>query len=475
MEYKYDVFISYSRRDYIDEDGNVIPGNVITKLKNRLKTEGISYWFDKEGIIHGDQFASVIVKNIKQSRLLLFVSSKSSNASEWTSDEIATARSYKRYIIPLRIDDSDYNDAVMLYLAKLDFVDYTSKSSQALDELVSSIQHYIKKTAQAELVETIHDAQKSLRQQLSVLFRIYELGKQLGYKQKQCPICETKLQLEQSFCTTCSFHFPYFYGLGEQFDDVDPVYLNKVKSLWNPMPPVEKETITENSVKRHKREKGMIEVNGVKFRMIPVEGGTFTMGEGQQGHKVTLSSYKISETPVTQALWQAVMGNNPSRYKGDDRPVEQVSWDDCQSFIVKLRELTGKHFRLPTEAEWEFAARGGNRSEWTAFSGSDNLDNVAWCAMNSNGAEEGTHDVKTKKPNELRIYDMSGNVWEWCFDRFGELSTVPETNPIGPATGDGRVCRGGGWNSNELNCELTFRNYCGHLRRDCNLGFRLAL
>ena len=152
------------------------------------------------------------------------------------------------------------------------------------------------------------------------------------------------------------------------------------------------------------------EANGVSFTMIPVEGGTFTMGATSEmtepfyweepTHQVTLSSYYIGETEVTQALWKAVMGSNPSEFKGDDLPVEYVSWDDCQTFISKLSALTGKNFRLPTEAEWEFAARGGNQSRHTQYSGSSRIDDVAWYEDNSGGK---THPVKTKQPNELGI------------------------------------------------------------------------
>ena len=168
------------------------------------------------------------------------------------------------------------------------------------------------------------------------------------------------------------------------------------------------------------------EANGVSFTMIPVEGGTFTRGATSEmtepsdwekpTHQVTLSSYYIGETEVTQALWKAVMGSNPSWFKGDDLPVEKVSWDDCQTFISKLNALTGKNFRLPTEAEWEFAARGGNQSRHTQFSGSSRIDDVAWYDGNSG---DKTHPVKTKQPNELGIYDMTGNVWEWCQDWYG--------------------------------------------------------
>ena len=157
-------------------------------------------------------------------------------------------------------------------------------------------------------------------------------------------------------------------------------------------------------------------VNGVSFEMARVEGGTFRMGATSEQedeadsdetpvHSVTLSGYYIGKTEVTQALWQAVMGSNPSRFKGSDLPVECVSWNDCQEFIKKLNRLTGRNFRLPTEAEWEFACRGGNNSRGYKYSGSNDIDNVAWYWDNSG---EKTHPVGTKAPNELGIYDMSG-------------------------------------------------------------------
>ena len=192
--------------------------------------------------------------------------------------------------------------------------------------------------------------------------------------------------------------------------------------------------------------------NGVPFDMVEVRGGTFRMGAtSEQGsdaldnekpvHSVTLSGYYIGKTEVTQALWEAVMGNNPSRFKGDNLPVDWVSWNDCQEFIRKLNALTGQHFRLPTEAEWEFACRGGNNSRGYKYSGSNNLGSVAWYDDNS-GVK--THPVATKSPNELGIYDMSGNVWEWCADWYGDYSSGAQTNPKGPYGGSYRVYRGGG-------------------------------
>ena len=225
-------------------------------------------------------------------------------------------------------------------------------------------------------------------------------------------------------------------------------------------------------------------VNGVTFNMVAVEGGTFTMGataeqgddayeDEQPAHQVTLSSYCIGETEVTQALWEAVMGSNPSYFTGDlNRPVECVSWNNCQIFISKLNELTGKTFRLPTEAEWEYAARGGNHSQGYKYAGSNDVYEVAWCSGSSNSK---THPVATKAPNELGLYDMSGNVWEWVQDWYGRHSSESQTNPTGPESGSVRVDRGGGWGSNASRCRVSHRSNYNPTYSTSDLGLRLAL
>ena len=227
---------------------------------------------------------------------------------------------------------------------------------------------------------------------------------------------------------------------------------------------------------------GTLTVNGIKYNMVWVEGGTFRMGAtSEQGseisdekpvHRDALSGYYNGKTEVTQALWQAVMGSNPSYFEGDDLPVEQVSWDDCQEFIRKLNSLTGQNFRLPTEAEWEFACRGGNNSRGYKYSGSNYIDNVAWYDGNSG---DKTHPVATKSPNELGIYDMSGNVWEWCADWYGDYSSGRQTNPKGPYGGSGHVNRGGSWYNFARNCRSSIRIDDYPTYRDDLLGLRLAL
>ena len=226
-----------------------------------------------------------------------------------------------------------------------------------------------------------------------------------------------------------------------------------------------------------------VELNKLINNMVYVSGGTFTMGgTSEQGsdaesdekptHSVTLSSYYICKYEVTQALWRAVMGSNPSNFKGDNLPVECVSWNDCQTFINRLNSYTGRNFRLPTEAEWEFAARGGNYSRHYKYSGSNYINDVAWYSDNSG---DRTHPVGTKQANELGLYDMSGNVWEWCSDWYGSYSSYSQTDPIGPNSGSDRVLRGGGWFDIASYCRSSDRSYNSPGDRDDGLGIRLVL
>jgi formylglycine-generating enzyme required for sulfatase activity len=219
--------------------------------------------------------------------------------------------------------------------------------------------------------------------------------------------------------------------------------------------------------------------------MVGVQGGTFTMGatpeQGDEAqdwekpaHQVTLSSFSIGKYEVTQEEWESVMGSNPSQFKGAKRPVEQVSWDDCQEFIRKLNALTGKRFRLPTEAEWEYAARGGNRSQGYKYAGGNSIGSVAWYTYNSNNE---THPVGQKQSNELGLYDMAGNVWEWCQDWYDSsyYGNSPSTNPVNNTSASDRVLRGGCWFSYARNCRVSIRFNFAPGSRHHYLGLRLAL
>ena len=223
--------------------------------------------------------------------------------------------------------------------------------------------------------------------------------------------------------------------------------------------------------------------HNVMFEMVRVEGGTFTMGATAEQasdafsdelptHKVTLSPFLIGKYEVSQTLWLAVMGENPSVNTGINLPVDNVTWNECQTFITKLNELTGKNFRLLTEAEWEYAARGGNKSKGYKYSGSNNLGDVAWYIDNSNNT---SHAMGTKAPNELGIYDMTGNVMEWVSDWKGSYSSGAQTNPTGPDSGTYRVNRGGSYGNVERLSRITNRNSIDPNMSSKTMGLRLCL
>ena len=261
------------------------------------------------------------------------------------------------------------------------------------------------------------------------------------------------------------------------------------KSGWLSLP-------TENIYsgwEKHENDYKTITVNGVSFKMIKVGAGTFTMGATSEqtgafemenpAHQVTITKdYYMGETEVTQALWYAVMGQKPTSdgdqwtlYYGldDNYPAYNISWNDCQELITKLNQLTGLTFRLPTEAEWEYAARGGNKATTqTLYSGSNTIGDVAWYKSNSSSS---THVVAGKSANALGLYDMSGNVWEWCNDWYGSYSGGAQTDPTGPSSGSNRVLRGGGWGSYATDCRVAYRINISVTNRNSYIGMRLAL
>lgn len=224
---------------------------------------------------------------------------------------------------------------------------------------------------------------------------------------------------------------------------------------------------------------------GVKFNMVFVEGGQFTMGNTAEQqlnnakanapvHPVILTDFLISETEVTQQLWVAVMDYNPSANKGAQRPVENVSYIEIQRFLTKLSMKTGKTFKLPTEAQWEFAARGGRLTKGQVFSGDNHVADVAWYRDNAGST---SHDVSTRQPNELGLYDMSGNVAEICSDWYGNYPTELRTNPFGhiPGPDRARVMRGGSFDSTSLDCQTATRNSCGVNNNNPRTGFRIII
>jgi len=238
-------------------------------------------------------------------------------------------------------------------------------------------------------------------------------------------------------------------------------------------------------------------VYGESPEMVTVEGGTFIMGSDEAGererpaHTVTVSSFLMSASEVTQNMWDGLMDENPSRLKGESLPVERVTWLMAVEFCNRLSLKEGLEpvyiindggvsvdwnkngYRLPTEAEWEFAAKGGNKSGGFQYAGSDSIDEVAWHKENSRFK---THPVKEKKPNELGLFDMSGNVYEWCWDWFGEsyFADSPDEDPKGPETGERKILRGGCWYSEAKHSVIGARVHADPNGQGANVGFRLC-
>lgn len=221
----------------------------------------------------------------------------------------------------------------------------------------------------------------------------------------------------------------------------------------------------------------------IASQMVEVEGGIFQMGatreQGNEAcddekpvHSVKVDTFRISKYTVTQGEWMVLMGHNPSHFRGDSSlPVENVSWEDAEFFIAHLNSMTSGGYRLPTEAEWEYAARGGRLTRGFRYSGSNNPGEVAWTSRNSEGR---THPVGKLKPNELGLYDMSGNVCEWCMDWHGEYGSSPLINPRGPSSGESRVLRGGVWYFSPGSARVSYRSGGPPDSRDKGDGFRLA-
>lgn len=252
------------------------------------------------------------------------------------------------------------------------------------------------------------------------------------------------------------------------------------------------QNIAQNTSKKNKRKKeskssivvptvSQAFLDSIRENMVWVTGGGFVMGNNisepdeRPAYEVIIDGFAISRYPVTQRQWMVIMGQNPSDFPGCDQcPVDKVSWDDAQVFIKKLNALTGKKYTLPTEAEWEYAAKGGRDAPGNfRYAGSDNIDSVGWYAGNSGRMP---HPVGQKKPNELGLYDMTGNVWEWCQDWYAKFyyEQNESNNPQGPPSGSGRVRRGGSWYTQSTNCKTSTRNNVRQDYFDDIGGFRLA-
>ncbi len=531
---KYDVFISYRRRNGTYQ---------ATALKEALENRG-----HKDRVFmdtytrKGGPFPSELNEALKKScNLVVIISSKDCfnpkvGEEDYYLREIADALEQGKNIVPVYYDGITYED-IELALKNSPYKLENFPKHQVVfyhaDNPTGSLSQILSLLKSEEEIlnlqfKSVSKIRKQLHQDIHYLKPDY-LGK--------CPICQSDYDITDSYCKKCAYKF--FDELEKSAADKTELIQEKSREkkhrdIWKRSQQdttrdkdLEKELeLLRDKVKKlesqieskkmelvnrelqlkasekyrkqlelqlsgikdkhtHQEKENVLEIKldeNVKFKMIYVEGGTFMMGAKEEdleafewekpAHQVKLSSYYIGETVVTQALWEAVMGDNPSIFSGENHPVENVSWDKCQDFILKLNEKTKRNFRLPTEAEWEFAARGGNKSKGCKYAGGDDIDIVAHYGRKTG---IGTHPVAQKQPNELGLYDMTGNVWEWCQDRYGEYASVPKNNPKGPKRGDKRVFRGGSWFKEAKCCRNTYRYNITPSYHDNNLGLRLAL
>jgi formylglycine-generating enzyme required for sulfatase activity len=443
---KYDFFISYSRKDTA----------VVDEFVNRFQREGFHFWIDRDGVESGDAFKRVIVNAIKESAMVLFFSSQTSNSSPWTTKEISVAVHYGKPIIPIRIDKSFYNEEVEFDLVNLDYVDYTDPELR--QPMMEKLVRTIKSKLPPRLDECVGGLDNGAPQHHAVNDNIQHLsamspmGVQPNLKKEEVVSASQPPKKKKTLWVVLGI----------------VVLLALAALVLKLMGPNDKKQ--ELTTTNH--EDLTITANGVAFVMKPIEGESFVMGgtDDAPAHDETVNTFYMGETEVTQALWKAVMGSEPTHNGGwtvesglgDNYPAYGISWNDIQKFMNKLNALTDKKFRLPTEVEWEFAARGGKKANGYLYAGSPRIEEVAWYNRNSGNI---THEVKQLKPNELGLYDMSGNVWEWCVDLYDENANDATM----------RVLRGGGWNRNADRCQVTFRGKGGPDFRGSSHGFRLAL
>ena len=502
----YDVFISYRRNGGFE---------TAKYLYDWLSGKGYTVTFDIDTLREGD-FDKALLSRIEQCTDFILVVDRHcfdrtidhsvKSEQDWLRNELAYALQLRKNIIPVLLAGAVFPDGLPKEIEDVKRKNGPQYSHEYFDSFCNKLKEMLHSMPRnnygvAEKKQTSRHGAPNLKVKCNLDCVMYidgeEYGKLSAGRLQKIPLAEGEYMLEfesveyRSDRINAAFEMPN----KDKLYNVDLV-AKKDEREWNEREEQERKSREERERKsreeqerkererREREERGEFEVDGVKFKMVKVEGGTFTMGatveqvsawdREKPAHKVSLSDYYIGETQVTQALWKAVMGDNPSFFEDDDNlPVEKVSWEDIvEKFIPALNRKTGHTFRLPTEAEWEYAARGGGKSKGYMYSGSDNIDEVAW--YNGNSGRR-TYLVRGKRANELGLYDMSGNVWEWCHDWYGDYSSGTQTNPKGSNMGSIRVLRGGSWCSGERYCRVSDRDSDAPGDRNDVIGFRLVL
>lgn len=428
MRMVYHVFISYSSKDK----------QIADKVCQVLESHNMKCWLAPRDIVAGQKYSEAIESAICNCSVFLIIFSKNSNSSPWVESELNIAFTECKKIVPLRIDNTKLEGEMRLLLNNKQWITISQSTDKSFDNLVVAITGYTKIQGSDNKQACRRDKLDNKSRNVRIVFSFF------------------RRNTISIICILLSIVALFFY-----------LFYSKSFYLGN------EACIT-------------FTVDNVSFDMVFVKGGTFEMGEVKTEdnsfdipkHQVTLSDFYIGKYEVTQDLWRAVMNDNPSEFRGENLPVNNISWYECQAFVRRLSNITNKKFVLPTEAQWEYAARGGVKSKGYNYSGSNNLNDVGWYNLNSDMT---LHNVGIKKPNELGIYDMCGNSEEFCSDWYVDWYNVlyckSEINPVGPDHGeDGMVVvRNGSWSSSNSGCRISVRSNFPSESGSAFIGFRLAL
>ncbi len=473
-----DIFISYASED--KEKAGL--------LSKVLEEQGWSVWWDRK-IPPGRTFDEVIEEALDAAKCVVVLWSKASVKSGWVKEE-ASEGNRRKILVPGVIEDVN----IPLGFRRIQaahLIDWNGeKSHQEVNQLIDSVEKILgiprKFQSKTERVDLKKDEvlKQEEKKKEKVIDKKSDLQKHTGEKIETKPVNIEKTEAEPIV------QLPHKRGVKEERKRKPEKQRNvttssaadkRSKLVWlipSIIVPLISVIVAFFIINQDDKV-GILVPEG----MVLIKGDCFkigdTSGDGQDDekpvHRVCVDDFYICKYEVTQGEWKEIMGNNPSNFqKGDDYPVESVSWDDVQAFIKKLNEKSGMNYRLPTEAEWEYAARAGTTTKWYCGDDERCLDSIAWYEANSKSE---THPVGTKQPNKLGLYNMCGNVWEWCRDWYGSeyYKNSPVNDPTGPETGSGRVVRGGGWDGRARYCRSSYRSYGVPSYDLYNLGFRLVL
>lgn len=515
---KYDVFVSYSRKD----------AEIVDRICQLMKQKQIVYYRDTQEMPGGETFFNELANAILDSIVFLYIGSKNSYSSIYTPKEINFAISKNtNVIIPYLIDDSPLPDNLFLAFSDLNIRNQTDHSPEViLEDIVKAVprlKNIVKSKAPEEKIEGINfypyykdaleyyniaerlyydDRFESLPQMRMAALAYSKYAEMLGYTNRGKWLYNEiwtgdeevqmlyKEQFEKNEATIkakikLSETQQKRNKIIEKIKSGVPIIQIKFSDEISDMESKENTFVTDAiNFKEVDSIIKIVKIKDVMFKMILVKGDTYVMGasllqggenkDEQVTHNVTLGDFYICTTQVTQELWNAIIGNNPSKIKDKNLPVTNVSWNDCQDFIKRLNDITGMKFRLPSETEWEFAAKGGQKGKLNGYkySGSNIITNIMWYSKNSGNRP---HTVSSKQSNELGLFDMSGNVWEWCSDWYAPYDIRHSFSPKGPTYGTEKVCRGGSFMSEAKECRVSIREKDLPCEKSEDIGFRLVL